>query len=186
MFRRMGKNLNMKKLTGLVVLILFLTVSCSKDELRSDLENSYDNWEDFKKANNNSYFYNATTSSWAGFSTETTIVVKNGVVTEKIYKMYTINGSNGVKTLTASWSEDTPSLGSHQQGAETLTIDQIYEKAKNVWLKADKEINTIYFEEKNSGMISKCGYVPKGCMDDCFIGIEISVIKPLVNGNFVD
>ncbi len=171
----------MKKLIGAFALILILAVSCSKDALRSDLDDSYDKWEDFKKANNNSYYYTVKTVSWDGNSTATSIIVHNGVVTARVYKRYLMDGSNGQQTLKASWNEDTASLNSHQEGAETLTLDQVYDKAKNVWLKADKKENAISFEAKNDGMISSCGYVPNGCMDDCFIGISISEIKPLSN-----
>ncbi len=169
----------MKKLLGIFTVILILTASCTKDELRSNFDESYDSWKDFKKAKNNSYSYTATTVSWTGFSTETKIVVKDGLVKERIYNRYNTNGWTGPKTLEASWKEDASSLNSHSGGAEILTLDQVYEKAKNIWLKADKDKNEIYFEEKNNGMISTCGYVPKDCMDDCFIGIKISEISAL-------
>jgi len=35
---------------------------------------------------------------------------------------------------------------------------------------------SVYFEAKNNGMISSCGYVQDGCMDDCFNGINIASI----------
>ncbi|WP_255474197.1 hypothetical protein [Flavobacterium sp. SLB02] len=38
---------------------------------------------------------------------------------------------------------------------------------------------TNYFEAKNDGLISQCGYVEKGCMDDCFVGITIKSIERL-------
>lgn len=160
-------------------MILILASSCSKDALRSDLDDSLDKWEDFKKANNNSYYYTVTTASWVGTSSSTTITVNSGIIERRVYKQYLTDGSNGQKTLKTSWVEDKASLNSHQEGAETLTLDQVYDKAKNVWLKADKNENAISFEARNDGMISSCGYVPNGCMDDCFTGISISEIKPL-------
>lgn len=52
-----------------------------------------------------------------------------------------------------------------------------FKKSAKEWLRADPEQNMIYFEVKNRGMISTCGYVKKGCMDDCFTGIKISNIS---------
>ena len=176
----------MKKLIGLYTLILILSSACSKDALRSDLDDSRDAWLKFKKANNNSYSYTATFGSWAGFSTTTTIVVMNGIVSERIYKRYTIDGQTGQKKLDKSWTEDKSTLNTHPyEGAETWTLDEVYNRANNVWLKADKDQNELYFEANNNGMISLCGYVPKNCADDCLVGIRISEIKPLVGGKYI-
>ncbi|MGY5355583.1 hypothetical protein [Wenyingzhuangia sp. IMCC45467] len=57
-------------------------------------------------------------------------------------------------------------------------MDEIYEKAKQDWLIKRKEV-LVYFETDNNGLISTCGYVPKNCMDDCFLGITIKSIEAL-------
>jgi len=38
---------------------------------------------------------------------------------------------------------------------------------------------TTYFEAKNNGMISSCGYWPNNCADDCFTGVSITLIEAL-------
>ncbi|OYD46067.1 hypothetical protein CHU00_07890 [Sphingobacterium cellulitidis] len=59
-----------------------------------------------------------------------------------------------------------------------ITLDEIYERAKNEWLiKSDKA--DVFFENNNNGMISLVGFLPKGCMDDCFDGVRIKLIEPL-------
>ena len=88
-----------------------------------------------------------------------------------------MDGQTGQKTVRDSWIETIASLNTHPQGAATPNMDVVYEKAAKEWLSADPKQNMIYFEVKNRGMISTCGYVKKGCMDDCFTGIKISNIS---------
>ena len=66
----------------------------------------------------------------------------------------------------------------NSNAADALTLDEIYSKAKNEWLVKRKNV-TNYFEAKNDGLISTCGYVEKGCVDDCFAGITIKSIQSL-------
>jgi len=78
------------------------------------------------------------------------------------------------------WSETKSTLGqtTHSSPAYSLsTLDDIYSKARSEWLVKRSDAN-IYFEAKNNGMISSAGFVPEGCMDDCFSGINISSIEP--------
>jgi len=149
----------MKYLLGLLIVISFLT-SCKKDAFQSDFAKSKDAWQDFKKASNNSYTYTVATSSWTGFGASTKITVTKGIVTGREYHSYSVDGQTGQKTAGESWSENSTTLNSHQSGAVAITLDVVYEKAATDWLKADSKQNSIYFEAKNNGMISTCGYVP--------------------------
>jgi len=54
----------------------------------------------------------------------------------------------------------------------------VYEKARNNWLIKRSNTET-YFEAKNNGIISSCGYVKDGCQDDCFNGITITLVEAL-------
>lgn len=75
------------------------------------------------------------------------------------------------------WIETKENLGTHNK-SELMTLDQVYSKAKNEWIiKRDK--SKVYFEAKNNGLISIAGYVPDGCQDDCFEGINIIKIENL-------
>lgn len=78
------------------------------------------------------------------------------------------------------WTETGADLGKavDTSAAPLRTLDQIYEIARTEWLIKRKDAQ-VYFEAKNSGMISSAGYVPDGCQDDCFSGISISEIKRL-------
>ena len=170
----------MKKTTYCLTLLIVtfsLFVGCKKDDgVAGNYAASLRAWKTFKSSVNNSYQYAATSSSWAGFSTETIITVKNGKVVQRAYTLKTIDGKTGAATVSQSWIEDVATLNSHREGAETLTMDEVYTKAKNQWLAGSSTTET-YFETKNQGMISTAGYREKTCVDDCFVGIHISFIR---------
>lgn len=88
------------------------------------------------------------------------------------------NGKDLIDFL--SWTETGAMVGTHKNTpANTyLTLDEVYAKIKNDWLKK-RSGTTTYFETKNNGMVSSCGYVADNCADDCFNGITISLIEAL-------
>lgn len=79
---------------------------------------------------------------------------------------------------TLQWTEEEIDLGLHERSpaSPVQTLDEIYETARTVWLKKRPDTTT-YFDVKNQGMISSAGFVPHGCMDDCFRGIHIRSIE---------
>lgn len=164
------------RLSILIVFTCLVAVSCKKDDFayNSEFKLSQQTWLSFKSASANSYRYTVTTSSWTGLSTETTITVEQGRVTHRSFvKTYRDNFNT---PITEQWQEDEAALNSHDEGAATITMDEIYENAKTDWL-LERENATTYFEAKNDGIISLCGYVTDGCADDCFIGISISSVR---------
>lgn len=92
---------------------------------------------------------------------------------------YPLTPEDLLKTL--SWTEENESeIGSHKasNAANPATLDEIYALAKEVWL-VKRPDASISFEAENNGLISSAGYVPQGCVDDCFFGITITAIEPL-------
>lgn len=165
----------------ILLLIAGLFASCKKSDVafESDLARSYKIYTNFKTSTNNSYRYQVNTVSWTGYSTETIITVKNGKVIKRAYvAKNVIGGATPQITILEQWIEEESSLNTHTNGAATLTLDQIYEKARTVWLLKRKDAKTS-LETKNSGMISSCGYVENNCADDCFNGISIAFIERL-------
>ncbi len=81
---------------------------------------------------------------------------------------------------TLRWTEQEADLGLHEVSPASAiqTLDDIYEKARTIWLKKRSDATT-YFEAKNDGMVSTVGFVPDGCMDDCFSGISIRSIEAI-------
>lgn len=172
----------MKFTHGLIALCLIMLFSCSKDgmEYASDYSRSLTAWQQFKSSSDNSYIYTVATASWTGTGTQTTITIDKGKIVSRAY-IATQRGQNGGQPGSVTvdeWTENESTLGQHNYGAALITLDAVYDEAKTNWLQK-KDGRTIYFEAKNNGMISSCGYVTDGCADDCFTGITITEIKLL-------
>ncbi|MEH6308473.1 hypothetical protein RYH73_22645 [Olivibacter sp. CPCC 100613] len=88
----------------------------------------------------------------------------------------TIKAEEFLKKL--SWIESKQELNNttDSPAAATLTLDQVYELAKNDWLRR-RDNAKASFEAENNGIISSCGYWEDGCMDDCFRGIRITLVE---------
>lgn len=165
-----------------LLLIGSLISSCSSDDelnYQNDFENSQNAWLNFKESSNN--FYKYTVSGGSVFTTygwETTITVSNGIIIQRDFT-YTGNPEN-IPEDKLEWTENENEINSHEysSAADALTLDEIYNKAEQEWLIKRDNAKT-YFETKNNGLISLCGYVENGCMDDCFVGITIKSIEAL-------
>lgn len=108
---------------------------------------------------------------------------------EKRQEILTTLGTTGQEFLNThgrpleeilGWVEEASGIGTHKNTAASpyLTLDAVYEEAKNEWLKKRENAETI-FETGSDGLISTCGYTINGCQDDCFTGIRIVRIEAL-------
>lgn len=172
----------MRTASFLIVLLATITLvtSCKKSDFAHEnkFDRSYHSWLNFKKSAHDSYAYMVSSGSWTGIGTKTVITVKSGVVVRRDYERKNINRTTNQAFTEEAWSEYLDSLNAHSYGAPTLTLDEIYEKARTEWLIKRKDAK-IYFEADHAGMISNCGYTENGCVDDCFTGIRINYIKAL-------
>lgn len=166
----------MKKL--FCIFIALLLIACEKDNTPyiTEFANSQKAWNLFKASVNNNYSYVTYNGSVFGGYHETKITVQNGKVTGRAFLVGIYPPNAHVLDIKDNWTEDAATLGTHQQGAPLLTLDDIYAKGKSEWLSADKTKNDIIFETDTRSLISSCGYVPNGCMDDCFSGVHIKSI----------
>jgi len=166
----------------LLIMLLIASVfsSCKKSDIEyeNDFDKSFKAWQTFKASSSNSYRYKVYFASWVGYSHETTITVKDGKVVERAFIAKSIERPSNQTIVREEWTEDVNSLNTHPNGDATLTLDDIYHKAKNVWLLKRKDAE-VSLETKNNGMISSCGFVPHNCADDCFNGISITLIEAL-------
>ncbi|MCW3466995.1 hypothetical protein [Chitinophaga nivalis] len=168
-----------------IYLILFLLTgivltSCKKDKIayQNDFNKSFDAWINFKASAGNAYRYGIQSSSWTGHSSVTTITVKGGKIVQRSYIAKGIHPTTKEIVILAEWKEEGSQLGTHDAGYPLRTLDEIYQEAKDNWLQKRDNADT-YFEAKNNGMISSCGYVENNCADDCFMGISISFIEKI-------
>jgi hypothetical protein len=170
------------KLYTLALFLITASVlsSCESDlEFGSDYVKSYRTWLNFKESSGNAYAYTVSGSSWVGLAWETTLTISNGKVLQREFR-FTQIADYPIADEDQEWIETGTELGTHEAtpAAAAVTLDEVYQKAKNNWLQTRSGTRT-YFETENDGMISLCGYVPKGCADDCFTGIRIARIEML-------
>ncbi|MCA5004444.1 hypothetical protein [Sphingobacterium bovistauri] len=192
----------------LLIIITFLSCSKDDSEYENEYEKSYKTWQQFSKTNNQTYSYTTQLTSWVGTTIHTKITIENNQITKREFKYFrigskTIPESGWTKQLAIEalkeigikedeiqssygtevidklqWVENKENLGNHGSENELMTLEQIYNKTKNEWI-VKRPKSTIYFETKNNGLISTAGYVPQGCVDDCFRGINIIKIENL-------
>ncbi|MBI2282229.1 MAG: hypothetical protein HYU71_00810 [Bacteroidetes bacterium] len=169
----------MKKI--IFVLVIISLFSCKKEVLpySDEFEKSEQLWNTYKNSIDNSYSYITYSGSVFGGHSETQITVQNGKVTGRFFisGVYQQNASQLV--IKETWTEDLATLNTHINGAKSLTLDEIYRKASKEWLNVDTKTNDIYFSTDTMGFIASCGYVAKGCQDDCFTGVYIKAITKL-------
>lgn len=134
-------------------------------------------WSELKNLNGDSYIYQTTFISWAGFGNITELKIESGIVTSRTYQGFITNEANGQKEIIETYTETLTNLGSHEKGASPLTIDDLYNSCASEYLTVDLENNTLYFETELDGLMTLCGFVPNGCMDDCFRGVEINSLE---------
>jgi hypothetical protein len=174
---------NLRSILFSTLAVAMVLTSCKKDTTTSQYDNSLKAWNAYKAKVNNTYAYTSTFSPMTDFNNETTITIVNGEITARDFYSYSgvYDPSTRITTfeLVNEWHETATTLNTHgSEGAILYTIDDLYSLAKNVWLGADQKKSTVYFETNNNGIISKAGYVPNGCKEGCFIGIQIKSIKP--------
>ena len=167
---------NKRSFLAVTAFLTLIMYACSNDEaFESEFDKSLDTWKSTKKTEGNSYSYTVSFGSVFGFGSNTTLTVIDGKVTSRVYEAYQLNGSE--KEIIESWSENENELNSHVEGADTITLDQIYSSCKATILSVNEDENEITFLAENNGLLSVCSYFPKNCQDDCSTGFNISEIR---------
>lgn len=135
-------------------------------------------WDKAKKEHNNSYTYTVNFSSFTGYRTTTIITVSEGEVVKRIfYEIDPTHIPEPKKADKPKFIEDKTNLNSHNEGSPAVAIDQLYVDCSEKYLTADKNENIVTFEVDNYGILNICGYTPKNCIDDCFVGVSIGKIE---------
>ncbi len=140
---------------------------------RSQLAQSRQTWSALKGTNGPSYRYTNTTSSFTGWSTETTIEVASDVVVRRSYLM---KDDKGAVVPDHGWVEDGATLSTHQAPVAAQTMEQVYDDCEQRILSKDPSANFITLTVHDDGLLAACGYFPKNCQDDCAVGYDITSV----------
>ncbi|WP_373056107.1 hypothetical protein [Zunongwangia sp. H14] len=175
----------MKKITlfsGILACIFLF--ACSEPDVQATnisgesgitYKNSKSSWQGLKTAKGENYRYRIEFTSWTGYSQETEITVIKGEIEKREFHAFQQNFTDEqlVYEELESYVETGEELGTHEKGAALRTIDELYETCISELLVVNQSSNTLYFDTDENGIISECGYVPKGCVDDCFAGFKL-------------
>lgn len=162
--------------------VLLVIASCDTNDAISltelkKLNVSQEKWNNVKVKNKNSYAYSISFTSWSGYGNITVIKVTDGIVVERKYSEFIVNQITGQQDISLAYTEDQAHLGSNQNGALPLTMDELYHTCGKEYLVMNTRDNDLHFETSDIGLMNLCGYVPKNCMDDCFNGIVIKTFE---------
>lgn len=166
-----------------MVLVSVVLAGCSLGAYQSELSQSLATWQQLKADNGGYYRYETSFGSWAGFGDKTTLTVQNEMVIARAYEAYQSDGNTGETETTESWTEEGAEVGSHEAGADPVTIDALYSRCQNEILTQNTLANDIYLEFRDDGMLYYCQYAPKSCVDDCSTGVIIDRLEFLPQTN---
>lgn len=171
-------------LSTVLVVLTLQNYSCSREIFIPNLlitgENGYNffqsqkEWMKLKKRHRESYQFTVYEQSYAGFGSETTIMVMNGEVVSREYQSFSMDENDGTKEVIDHYYEGKEQLGMHSEGWEPVDLDEMYHDCGSEYLRVDPDSHTLYFDTNEEGVISLCGNVPDLCADDCFNGFTIS------------
>lgn len=140
-------------------------------------QGSLEQWNEDKKAHNNSYQFSLMRSSAEGnYTYTTTIVVTQGKITNRQYEEleYTYDDDgNWVSKIKKTWSEEKDKIGTNSDGFKAQTFDDLYASCQD-YIKADLSEYYVFLDTGYYGLISVCGTSKIDCQDDCFEGYSVS------------
>ncbi len=132
---------------------------------QKQLTKSLEAWNTLKAENGDHYLYEVSAGSVFGPSYDAALTVREGKIVQRDLTITEVDNAGNV-TTTQSWSETGAALGSHEEGAELITIDKRYSRCRDHVLSQNPTTNDIYLEFQDNGVLRNCSYVPKGVADD--------------------
>ena len=121
------------------------------------------------------YHYESLTSSVFGFCSKTTIEIASDQPVQRSYVGYTSGGCGSADAgPSETWEElGAQQVGTHMDGAPALTAEQLF-AACETSLAHDPSTNTLTLTLGTEGVPNRCGFTPVNCLDDCYMGFELS------------
>lgn len=132
---------------------------------QKQLAKSLETWNALKAEQGNHYRYEVSAGSVFGPGYDTTLTVQEGVVVQRDLATSEIDDEGNV-TTTQVWSETGAALGSHDEGAELITIDERYNRCRNDVLSRNSLNNDVTLEFQDKGVLASCYAIPKNVAYD--------------------
>ena len=155
--------------------IATVLAGCSGVVKQGALDRSLTTWNALKTQNGDSYRYEMSFASWAGFGNKTTLTVQNGKVTAQAYEAYRYE--EGRTTVTESYAEEGATLGTHEAGAALRTVDELYGVCRAEVLTQSALANDFYLTFRADGVLETREHTPKNCADDCSSGVNVTELE---------
>jgi hypothetical protein len=146
------------------------------DSMRSTLQQSRTKWEEVKKTYNNSYTFSLEEGSYTGHGSVTTITVRNGVVVQRMYQDWFKDNPDFTPTIFVERGDE---INTRPEGERARNLDDIYKECEE-WISKDPLTNHLDLHLDRKGLLYMCGHYPMGCMDDCFIGVNVRSIMRML------
>lgn len=128
---------------------------------------SWQKWLGYKKSEGNTYVYYTSNGSWTGYSAFFQILVIHDSIAKVIKTETRTDGDTGrIDTISI---RDVPS----EQLSDYMSVDNMYKYAQDSIMSKSSSSNEFVFQLFENGLVKKCKYYPKGCVDDCWFGISI-------------
>lgn len=124
---------------------------------KGQLNDSLATWNDLKAENGDHYRYEVGTD--LVFGPSTTLTVREGKVVQRDLATTEIN-DDGKIVVVDRWSETGTALGSHDDGAELLTVDTRYSRCREV-LRRNAPPEDITLGFRADGVLASCYAVPE-------------------------
>lgn len=159
----------MKEIILSIILTTVVNIQLFAQSMSQQYQESLITWKTLKAQHGNTYFYMTTYSGMAG-KTDVIIYVENDEVIKKQMLFY---GHQPTADPEITIYEEAKDL------KNTKTMDEIYKFTLNEVLSKQENMEDyqIYFTLNEHKLISKTGYYPLGCKDDCFVGYSIVEIN---------
>jgi hypothetical protein len=121
------------------------------------------------------YHYEALTSSFSGFCNKTTVEIANDQPVRRRYLAYAYGScGSGDAGPSETWEEvGAQAIGTHADGAPALTAEELFADCQ-ASLAHDPSMNTLTLTVGSNGVPTRCGYTPINCVDDCYMGFQLS------------
>lgn len=138
--------------------LAMVLIGCSQFAEQSELGKSLETWNALKAENGGHYRYETRSVSWTRFRSTTTLTVRGGEVVIRAHESHYQNDAG--EDVSESWTEEGAAVGSHESGADPVTIDALYSECRTEVLSQNPRDNEFYLDFHTNGVLETCQISP--------------------------